>query len=885
VLIGSGGSSGVGRGGGKVNCGALAGSTLLLKRVAGSRHTEASHHQRSSSSGAQQRSEEAPGKVPTRFQMEADEGIAEVERTLAGDTFVGTSLGVVLREINRAYAEAGRRAHDEPSPWRPLASDAVGMAGRDGVTAERYDDDLALADPHLNMKALGELHLRSGNCDTCTRVLSAPGAVRAELIDERVGICWACPQRASYLGPACGMRVGLTAPLQPFQLQPYSSALRLPRAVDAEVAAMVASQHLREVTAEEALFVSPMLPIIKASDVVKAQETLAAGGTPLELPGVPNSLDNLERVERALHAAGLPPMRARLCVDCSAQQPQGSINDNATEATFAMQDGRVLLQHLREGDFAACADARRAFSQMRLSLNKGQGGGDRDAAAGEDYSASQLFCFKWRDRYWQSLVSPFGFRASPFSFSALGSVLQAQMRAEGIRVVFYLDDFCVLGESEVECQRSLTRMKEIFAAVGLRLSEEKETIPSQTFVFLAVQYTTVGSPRAELTEERRRRLKARVEALLAGSAVAATEEASDEAGADGAIAWALAEEARSEAASSVAGNEDDVGEAHGTQASHLRQRGRAPWHGRTRARATCRKDLESVAGVLSWAAEVMPGSRAWMASLWPLVNVTTRHVRLTAAARTDLRWWAQRLEKNDWRRCTLWLPWSSLPAVHAVKFALSSSDSSGTLGYGGIFDGVEYQGLWPSADVRAHSIGMLELLPQLVALTHLGERVRGKTVVVRIDNLGDATSLNAGRFNGGAEPPAPAADEAAGVEGVVCGGGGEAGRRGGGRPCNRVCKKLSQLALKLDVALVAIWRPRARNVHSDLLSRVHEGLDITTHDVVVDGELVGETQGAGAGGPNCGCETHAHITTACTRFSLRRIDGAALGTTVFRYTR
>ena len=151
-------------------------------------------------------------------------------------------------------------------------------------------------------------------------------------------------------------------------------------------------------------------------------------------------------------------------------------------------------------------------------------------------------------------------------------------------------------------------------------------------------------------------------------------------------------------------------------------------------RKCTKRELQSVIGRLVHAAKCVVPGRAFTRRLLDLassVTVPTHRVRLNAAARADLVWWARYLPQ--WNGTFPVLP----PAGSTGGIVTLHTDSSrwGT----GAWTGQHwwlYQ--WPPGVVTspAPSMTFLELLPILVSCQMWGGQWRGRRLQVRCDNFG-----------------------------------------------------------------------------------------------------------------------------------------------------
>ena len=158
------------------------------------------------------------------------------------------------------------------------------------------------------------------------------------------------------------------------------------------------------------------------------------------------------------------------------------------------------------------------------------------------------------------------------------------------------------------------------------------------------------------------------------------------------------------------------------------------WRGR---RIATKRQLQSLIGLLSHAATVVPPGRAFIRRMIDLLKVARRpdhHIRLTADFRSDLLWWASFLPGWNGRAI---LP-DPLPS-HTV-----TADASGSWGCGAVSDSGKYFQLqWPESWLQVN-IAVKEMVPVVVAAAIWGQEWQDQTVLVKSDNMAVVEALSKG---------------------------------------------------------------------------------------------------------------------------------------------
>ena len=89
---------------------------------------------------------------------------------------------------------------------------------------------------------------------------------------------------------------------------------------------------------------------------------------------------------------------------------------------------------------------------------------------------------------------PMGAASSCAIFTRFAKALVhiAQIKLRIPKIIFYLDDFLLLGDSKTECLKFLTSFKDLCSWLGVPLNEEKTSGPSQVMSFLGIELDTVS---------------------------------------------------------------------------------------------------------------------------------------------------------------------------------------------------------------------------------------------------------------------------------------------------------------------------------------------------------------------------------------------------------
>lgn len=142
-----------------------------------------------------------------------------------------------------------------------------------------------------------------------------------------------------------------------------------------------------------------------------------------------------------------------------------------------------------------------------------------------------------------------------------------------------------------------------------------------------------------------------------------------------------------------------------------------------------RRELLSLAGLLTFAAKVIPPGRTFVRRLFDaateLQNMDSQQA-IPAGALEDIEWWLACCD--EWNGTSLFIDSSWTKATDLMLW----TDASG-LGFGIVFASEWCYGSWDPAE-EAHSIEWKELYPIVLALVMWGNHWAGRRLVVRCDN-------------------------------------------------------------------------------------------------------------------------------------------------------
>ena len=166
---------------------------------------------------------------------------------------------------------------------------------------------------------------------------------------------------------------------------------------------------------------------------------------------------------------------------------------------------RTAYQYMRPGYFMYKVDLSEAFRTVPIS--------------------SMLWskhAFRWAGvRYFDTRL-PFGARSAPGIFHRFTRAIVSRLRAEGLTVVGFIDDFWGVAATEAEAQKHYRFVIEFLAFLGFLVNEEKCIRPAQEVDFLGIMLSTKGACSAWIEEFKIRELQQGITEMLEASSRSAS---------------------------------------------------------------------------------------------------------------------------------------------------------------------------------------------------------------------------------------------------------------------------------------------------------------------------------------------------------------------------
>ena len=185
------------------------------------------------------------------------------------------------------------------------------------------------------------------------------------------------------------------------------------------------------------------------------------------------------------------------------------VNSHLPDIHFKMSTMRDVKAAISPGCFMASLDLTDCFWGLPVA--------ERD---------QRFLAFHWKGKNYTFNCLPFGLKLSPLFITKLYRHVVAQLQSEGHRVIIYLDDLLIIGDSPVACQRSVSRARELLEDLGAKINYSKSSLsPSRRIEYLGFEIDsatmTITAPRRKIVN-----LQKAMKAALRRPAISARDAAS-----------------------------------------------------------------------------------------------------------------------------------------------------------------------------------------------------------------------------------------------------------------------------------------------------------------------------------------------------------------------
>lgn len=151
------------------------------------------------------------------------------------------------------------------------------------------------------------------------------------------------------------------------------------------------------------------------------------------------------------------------------------LNEYLEGRTFSQEALKEAREILREGDFMVKIDFKRAYHAIAV-----------------EQKFRKFLRIRWENKLYEFQAMPLGLATSPFFFNQLMQVVAKELRARGIRLIFYVDDWIILGSTKPEAMQHARVAIRLMHKLGMTFNLKKSAKEAKQEVeFLGVELDTI----------------------------------------------------------------------------------------------------------------------------------------------------------------------------------------------------------------------------------------------------------------------------------------------------------------------------------------------------------------------------------------------------------
>ena len=87
-----------------------------------------------------------------------------------------------------------------------------------------------------------------------------------------------------------------------------------------------------------------------------------------------------------------------------------------------------------------------------------------------------LLSFNWKEKTYKMTSLPNGLKSSPFIFSMIGRQLAGHLRAQGVKLVIYIDDIIIIGKTKHQCKQFRDLVLDTLSKCGFLVNYKKSQL-------------------------------------------------------------------------------------------------------------------------------------------------------------------------------------------------------------------------------------------------------------------------------------------------------------------------------------------------------------------------------------------------------------------------
>ena len=146
------------------------------------------------------------------------------------------------------------------------------------------------------------------------------------------------------------------------------------------------------------------------------------------------------------------------------------LNFNLVRRHFQMDSLKTARQLLSPGEWMCKMDLSKAYWHVHLHKD-----------------TPRFLQFWWKGTRFQWKVMPFGISDAPRQFTLLVRQVLKFLRQHGIKIVAYIDDLLIMGNSKKSCKETTQFVRTIFESLGFLIKDSKSILePTQELEFLGM---------------------------------------------------------------------------------------------------------------------------------------------------------------------------------------------------------------------------------------------------------------------------------------------------------------------------------------------------------------------------------------------------------------
>ena len=137
---------------------------------------------------------------------------------------------------------------------------------------------------------------------------------------------------------------------------------------------------------------------------------------------------------------------------------------------FTMESPSTVLQSIRKGDWMISIDLQDAYFLVPMHPD-----------------SRKYLRFVFAGKVFQFRALCFGLSTAPQVFTRVFAAVARRLRLASVRVLLYLDDWLVLGQSLEEIRRAKALIFHLAAEMGFVINQKSNLTPSQEVTYLGIR--------------------------------------------------------------------------------------------------------------------------------------------------------------------------------------------------------------------------------------------------------------------------------------------------------------------------------------------------------------------------------------------------------------